>query len=103
MTLDLALPWYKTKRDLVLGFKSGYGSYLVHYDTLLQNATDIVTKYDGQFITKMQQKFKNMRQVFYYKMRQFYYKMRQLLRNATFMYEIPITFCYSNYIAKFFC
>ena len=27
-------------------------SYLVHYDTLLQNATDIITKYDSFFITK---------------------------------------------------
>ena len=27
-------------------------SYLVHYDTLLQSATDIVTKCDSYFITK---------------------------------------------------
>ena len=27
-------------------------SYLVHYYTLLQNATDVVTKYDSYFITK---------------------------------------------------
>ena len=27
-------------------------SYLVHYDTLLQNVTDIITKCDGYFITK---------------------------------------------------
>ena len=26
-------------------------SYLVHYDTLLQNATDIITKWDSYFIT----------------------------------------------------
>ena len=27
-------------------------SYLVHYDTLLQNATNIITKCDGYFIAK---------------------------------------------------
>ena len=27
-------------------------SYLVHYDTLLQNVTDVITRYDGYFITK---------------------------------------------------
>ena len=27
-------------------------SYLVHYDKLLQNATDITTEYDNYFITK---------------------------------------------------
>ena len=27
-------------------------SYLVHYDTLLQNETDIITKYDNYFLTK---------------------------------------------------
>ena len=26
--------------------------YLVHYDTLLQNATDIIAKYDSYFFTK---------------------------------------------------
>ena len=28
------------------------GSYLIHYDTLLQNVTDIITKSDSYFITK---------------------------------------------------
>ena len=27
-------------------------SYLVHYDTLLQNVAHIITKYNGYFITK---------------------------------------------------
>ena len=27
-------------------------SYLIHYDSLLQNATDIITKCDSYFITK---------------------------------------------------
>ena len=49
---------------------------MIHYDTLLQNATDILL----QNATKVYYK---MRQVFYYKMRRFYYKMRQLLQTAT--------------------
>ena len=43
-------------------------SYLVHYDTLLQNATDIITKY-----------------VSYYKISRFYYKMLLLLYDTMFI------------------
>ena len=32
-------------------------SYLVHYDTLLQNATDIITRCDNYFITKFEKGF----------------------------------------------
>ena len=53
-------------------------SYLVHYDILLQNATDILL----QTATKI---YCKMRQVFYYKMPQFYYKMRQLLQNTSIL------------------
>ena len=47
-------------------------SCLVHYDTLLQNATDIknATAILLQNATKV-----------YYKIRRFYYKMQQLLQN----------------------
>ena len=55
-------------------------SYLFHYDTLSQNATDIITKCDSYFYYKVYYK---MHQVFYYKMRQFYYKIRRLLENAS--------------------
>ena len=71
-------------------------SYLVHYDTLLQNTTDIITKYGSCFITKYDKSYFKMRQVFYYKMWQFitkcvdfitecdsYYKMRSLLQNVS--------------------
>ena len=60
---------------------------MIHYDTLLQNATAILL----QNATKVYYK---MRQVFYYKMRQFYYKMRQLLQNATFITNCDSTVCY---------
>ena len=84
-----------TKEDwapmvMVLGTRNSIRivvSYLVHYDTILKNATDIITKCDkslfqcvrfliikcDNFITKCKG---------YYKMQQFYYKMRLLLQNA---------------------
>ena len=39
-------------RNLLLGVSSVTVSYLIHYDSLLQNATDIITKCDSYFITK---------------------------------------------------
>ena len=38
--------------NLILGVNSVTVSYLIHYDSLLQNATDIITKCDSYFITK---------------------------------------------------
>ena len=38
--------------NLILGVNSVAVSYLVRYDSLLQNATGIITKYDRYFITK---------------------------------------------------
>ena len=69
----------------------------MHYDTLLQNATCVITKCDSYFITKPDRSLlQNVSGFFitkcntfitkcdrYYKLRRFYYKMRQLLRNAT--------------------
>ena len=49
-------------------------SYLVHYDTVLKNATDIITKCVRCVVTKCDS---------YYKARRFYYKMRRLLQNAS--------------------
>ena len=58
-------------RYLIFGVSSVTVSYLIRYDSLLQNATAILLQ--------------NATEV-YYKMRQvFYYKMRQLLQNATFI------------------
>ena len=39
-------------RNLILGVNSVTVSCLICYDSLLQNATVIITKYDGHFITK---------------------------------------------------
>ena len=38
--------------NLIWGVNSVTVSYLIHYDSLLQNATDIITKCDSYFITK---------------------------------------------------
>ena len=37
---------------LILGVNSVSVSHLIHYDSLLQNVTDIITKCDSYFITK---------------------------------------------------
>ena len=39
-------------RNLILGVSSVTVSYLIHYDSLLQNPTDIITKCDNYFIAK---------------------------------------------------
>ena len=52
-------------------------SYLVHCDTFLQNATDIVTKYYSYYITKSMS--------FFITKCNSHYKMWQLLQNATFI------------------
>ena len=38
--------------NLILGVNSVTVSYLIHYDTLLQNATDVITKCNSYFIKK---------------------------------------------------
>ena len=38
--------------NLILGVNSVMVSYLIPHDSLLQNATDIITKWDSYFITK---------------------------------------------------
>ena len=39
-------------RNLIFGVNSVTVSYLICYDSLLQNATDVITKCDSYFITK---------------------------------------------------
>ena len=38
--------------NFILGVSSVTVLYLIHYDSLLQNETDIITKYNSYFITK---------------------------------------------------
>ena len=58
-------------------------SNLLHYDTLLQNATEIITKWTAILLQNVIKVYYKMRQVFYYKMEQFIHKLRQSLQNAT--------------------
>ena len=61
--------------NLILGVNSVTVSYLIHYDSLLQNATDIIKK---------------MRQLFYYEMQQKFMTkcVRFLMINATVYYKL---------------
>ena len=74
--------------NLILGINSVTVSYLIRYDSLLQNAADIITKWGIillDIITKATEVYYKIGQVLYYKMRQFYYKMQQLLQIVTIL------------------
>ena len=80
-----------TIANLFLGINSVTVSYFIHCDSLLQNASDIITKCDSYFITKLDRSLLQNTSGFYYKtrqfdykMRRFYYKMQKLLQNETF-------------------
>ena len=77
--------------SLSLGVNSVTVSYLIQYDSLLQNSTDIVTKCISYFITKCYRRFFITKCNNYYKLRQLYYKMRQFLQNATFITNFDST------------
>ena len=78
---------------------------MINYETLLQNATDIITKYGSYFITKYVRFFITKCDRFitkcdsYYKLRQFYHKMRQLLQNATFITNCETTMLVVDYLS----
>ena len=69
-------------------------SFLVHYDILLNNPTDIITKCASLLLNQAKVITKYVRFLItkcdsfikicdsYYTMRRFYYKMRRLLQNA---------------------
>ena len=67
-------------------------SYLILYGSLLQNAIDIATKCDSNFISNATKVYYKIRQVFYY-------KMRQLLQNASILLQsvTVITKCDVDY------
>ena len=98
----------RTKGKRTLGTKRLYGtghneisfwgsigvqaSHLVHYNSLLQDSTDIIIKCNSYFIIKCNKSlFRNAlgflikNAAFITKLRQFYHKMRQLLQNPTFI------------------
>ena len=59
-------------RSLNFGFNSITISDLICYDSLLQNATDFITKYDSYFIIKRDRSLLQNVSDFLYKIRQFY-------------------------------
>ena len=69
--------------NLILVVNSVTVSYLICYNSLLQNATDVITKCDSYFFSKCDRSLLQNASAFYYKMRQFYYKMRQSSQIAT--------------------
>ena len=72
---------------------------MIHYDTLLQNVTDIITKWENYFTTKCDKSlfFATKYHTFitkcdsYYKWTQFYCKRWKLLQNATFIINFDST------------
>ena len=83
--------------NLILGVNSVTVSYLIRYETLLQNAKDIITKCDSYFVTKCHRgSLQNvsgflLQNVFYYKMLQLLQFAMILLQNGT-----VITKCDNN-------
>ena len=72
-------------RNLILEAIVVAVSCLVHYDKLLLNATNIITKCDSHNITKCDRSYYKMCQVFYYKIRKFYYKLRVITKCDSFI------------------
>ena len=86
-------------RNLIFGVSSVTVSDLIRYDSLLQNAKDVIKNCDSYFITKRDRSLLQNAQGFFYKLRQFYNKMRQLLQNVTILLQnaTVITKCHVYY------
>ena len=80
-------------------------SYLIRYDRLLQNETDIIIKCDSYFIAKYNRSLLQNAAGFYYKMRQLLQISTILLQNATVITKCDVYYKlrqYKNCIKKFF-
>ena len=95
--------------NLILGVNSVTVSYLIHYDSLIQNATDIVTKCDSYFIAKCDRSLLQNASVFllqnasnllqnaavFTKCNNFitkcdvYYKLQKKAKKAPFLLDMP--------------
>ena len=78
--------------NLILGVNSVTVSYLIHYDSLLQNARAILLQNATEVYYKM-------RQVFYYKMQQLLQIATILLQNATVIIKYDVYYKLRQYIA----
>ena len=84
--------WQNVSNDFLLAwlkFQTKIASLLfsIHYDSLLQNARDIVLKYNAILLQNASEVYNRMRQVFYC-------KMRQLLQNVPFITNRDSTLIY---------
>ena len=66
---------------------------MIHYDTLLQNATYVLQNATAALLQNATEVYYKTLQGFYYKMRQFYDKMRQLLQTILLQNATVITKC----------
>ena len=69
-----------------------YISYLVHYDTLLQNPRDIITKCDSYFIIKCNESLLQDAPGFFYKIAQIYFNFQQFLQNMSILLQKATVF-----------
>ena len=69
--------------NLILVVNSVMVSYLICYNSLLQNATDVTTKCDSCFITKCDRSLLQNASVFFITKCDSYYKIRRLLQIET--------------------
>ena len=74
-------------------------SYLVHYETLSRNATDILKKCYRYFIAKCDKNLLVNTSGFHHKMLQLYYKMWEVLQLCELYWKMRR---YANFIAKCF-
>ena len=75
------------KENVIQKDNSDLVSYLIHYNTLLQNAKDIITECDSYFITKRNKSLLQDSLCFLLQNATVYYKKRQLLQNATILLQ----------------
>ena len=83
--------------NLILGVNSVAVSYLIHYDSLLPNATDIITNVTAILLQNATEIYYKMCQIFYYKMRQFYYKMWVITNCDDFIIKCDIYYKFRQY------
>ena len=108
--LDITWTWCRHKEICFWETRVVTVSYLVHYETLLQNATDIITNATAILL-------QNAKKIYYkicwyyiikydsfiarcdshYKICRFYYKLWQLWQNATFITKCVGTYTFSKY------
>ena len=65
---------------------------MIHYDSLLQNAADIITKYNSWFVTNCDGSLLQSVSGFYYKMGQLLQNAMILLQNASVISKCDVDY-----------